>query len=588
MWVVRLAHPNVNKFRLIAEHRREAAEQKATDQMKAWDAEFEEIIAATKLLSSGLKHWQISKATKQLLSPERRMRQLAEQLTAQVQREIGALESLIRDAALVTRSITWGLSDCSPCPERPSLRGEAELVPPEPDRASYLPHLSVVNRAMPWVRNRKISEGEERYRCAFGQWQRRKSEIEVRNRERIEGYEREVAAWEQKKEEWFREQARLKTAAAEKREAYSRCTRNAVADYCRELLCDSAYPCVAAAVPSIATREAFSNSVVATEHPHTFPREFELDYEPETRTAVVDYELPRVEVMPSVKAYKYVAAGDRAVPVPMPRSSADGIYELVLYQVALRTIYELFRWDKAAALDSIVFNGWVNALDGATGLRTRTCILTVQAGNREFKEINLAAVDPKACFRKLKGISGAKLAGMSPVRPILKMNRDDKRFVSARPVMDALDNSTNLAAIDWEDFEQLIRDVFEKEFSGDGGEVKITRASRDHGVDAVAFDPDPIRGGKVVIQAKRYTDTVSVSAVRDLYGTIINEGANKGILVTTADYGPDAYEFAKGKPITLLNGSELLYLLQRHGRKARIDLAEARRLAAEQDKTAGR
>jgi restriction system protein len=103
-------------------------------------------------------------------------------------------------------------------------------------------------------------------------------------------------------------------------------------------------------------------------------------------------------------------------------------------------------------------------------------------------------------------------------------------------------------------------------------------------VDAVAFDPDPIRGGKIVIQAKRYTDTVSVSAVRDLYGTILNEGANKGILVTTADYGADAYEFAKGKPITLLNGSELLYLLQKHGHKARIDLAGARKLAADKEK----
>ena len=199
-------------------------------------------------------------------------------------------------------------------------------------------------------------------------------------------------------------------------------------------------------------------------------------------------------------------------------------------------------------------------------------------------EINLAQVDPKACFRKLKGISAAKLTGLSAVRPILEISREDKRFIAARPVVDAIDSSTNLAAMDWEDFEQLIRDVFEKEFSADGGEVKITRASRDHGVDAVAFDPDPIRGGKIVIQAKRYTDTVSVSAVRDLYGTILNEGANKGILVTTADYGPDAYDFAKGKPITLLNGSELLYLLQKHGHKARIDLGEARLLIADKER----
>ena len=52
-------------------------------------------------------------------------------------------------------------------------------------------------------------------------------------------------------------------------------------------------------------------------------------------------------------------------------------------------------------------------------------------------------------------------------------------------------------------------------------------------MDAIAFDPDPIRGGKYVIQAKRYTRTVDVSAVRDLYGTVMHEGADRGILVTT-------------------------------------------------------
>lgn len=120
--------------------------------------------------------------------------------------------------------------------------------------------------------------------------------------------------------------------------------------------------------------------------------------------------------------------------------------------------------------------------------------------------------------------------------------------------------------------------MFEKVFASGGGDVKVTQASRDGGVDAIAFDPDPIRGGKIVIQAKRYTNTVGVAAVRDLYGTVMNEGATKGILVTTSDYGPDAYSFAQGKPITLLNGGNLLHMLQEHGYSARIDLREAKRL----------
>jgi restriction system protein len=62
----------------------------------------------------------------------------------------------------------------------------------------------------------------------------------------------------------------------------------------------------------------------------------------------------------------------------------------------------------------------------------------------------------------------------------------------------------------------------------------------------------------------------------------MNEGATKGILVKTADYGPDAYEFAKNKPLTLLNGNNLLFLLEKHGQKARIDLSEAERLQSGQ------
>ncbi len=126
-----------------------------------------------------------------------------------------------------------------------------------------------------------------------------------------------------------------------------------------------------------------------------------------------------------------------------------------------------------------------------------------------------------------------------------------------------------------------MQEIFEKEFSHGGGQVKITQASRDGGVDAIAFDPDPIRGGKIVIQAKRYTNAVGISAVRDLYGTVHNEGANKGILVTTSDFGPDAYAFVRDKPLTLLSGGELLLLLNKHGHSAKIDLVEAKRIAAQ-------
>ncbi len=190
--------------------------------------------------------------------------------------------------------------------------------------------------------------------------------------------------------------------------------------------------------------------------------------------------------------------------------------------------------------------------------------------------MNLGSVDPKAWFRSSKGIAAASIANVTPVQPVQMLNKDDDRFIEGYNVVENINEGVNLAAIDWQDFENLIREVFAEEFSSTGGEVKVTQASRDGGVDAVAFDPDPIRGGKIVIQAKRYTNAVGVSAVRDLYGTLMNEGAMKGILVTTSYFGNDAYDFANGKPLQLIDGAQLLGLLERHGHKARINLKEAK------------
>jgi restriction system protein len=68
---------------------------------------------------------------------------------------------------------------------------------------------------------------------------------------------------------------------------------------------------------------------------------------------------------------------------------------------------------------------------------------------------------------------------------------------------------------------------------------------------------------------------VDVSAVRDLYGTLQNEGANRGILLTTSKFGRDSYEFAQGKPIALVDGPNLLSMLLRHGYRFTIDLEAA-------------
>ena len=51
--------------------------------------------------------------------------------------------------------------------------------------------------------------------------------------------------------------------------------------------------------------------------------------------------------------------------------------------------------------------------------------------------------------------------------------------------------------------------------------------------------------------------------------------------MTTSSYGSDAYKFAEGKPITLIDGSQLLELLKKQGYTMRIDLIEAKKLLSD-------
>jgi restriction system protein len=311
-----------------------------------------------------------------------------------------------------------------------------------------------------------------------------------------------------------------------------------------------------------------------------FEKSYLLQYDRVRKLMKLAYDLPSIDVLPSTKAVKFVKATGELKESFISDRDRKANFESVAYQVCLRTIHELFEADEAGNIDAILFNGFVEFVDPASGQPKRSCLMSLLVDRECFCAIDLARVDPKACFKSLKGVSAASLASLAPIAPVMELDTEDRRFIEAREVGAALDQGTNLAAISWEDFEHLVREVFEKEFAARRGEVKVTQSSSDGGVDAIAFDPDPITGGKIVIQAKRYTRTVGVSAVRDLYGTIMNEGASRGILVSTADYGPDAYKFATGKPITLMNGANLLHMLERHGFQANIDLAAARLLAS--------
>lgn len=516
--------------------------------------------------------------------------------TAEAQKDIEEIENLLTHTLSIDDTIQWDkLKDRKRFTEtNPSEYLERELdkiirptksnlfeLPSKPDFSSsdFKVDITFLDKVFSSRRKKKEKLIESKYREALKSWEGKCKDIEQKNshikkafQDAVNDFENKrkhcidesnkfVAEWENRKANFYKQQEIYNSKIDKLKEAYLNKEENAVVEYCERVLNNSEYP-------------------------DSFPQRFELEYNPTNKILIVEYELPSLECLPQIKEVKYVATRKELKEIYISETQLSKMFDDAMYKITLRTIHELFEADKANALDAVSFNGWVNAINKGTGKKENNCIVSVQVKKEEFVEIDLANVDPKICFKNLKGVSGSKLSALTPIQPIVQISRTDKRFIDGYNVVDQVDNSTNLAAMDWEDFEHLIRELFEKEFQSNGGEVKVTQASRDGGVDAIAFDPDPIRGGKIVIQAKRYTNTVGVSAVRDLYGTVVNEGATKGILVSTADYGPDAYEFAKGKPLTLLNGSNLLHLLEKHGHHAKIDLREAKKILLEKDKSA--
>jgi restriction system protein len=298
----------------------------------------------------------------------------------------------------------------------------------------------------------------------------------------------------------------------------------------------------------------------ASSYPEGFPQAFKLAYVPESRQAVVEYELPGVDVVPTVKAYKYVKTSDKINQSSRPQSQVRAIYASVVAQIALRTVHELFEADRGRHIDVVVFNGVLHTIDPGSGKPIKPCLVTLRTTRETFGELDLAHVEPLACLKHLSAGVSKSPAELVPVRPVLEFDMVDPRFVAESDALALIDERPNLMELSPTEFETLIQNLFAKM----GLDTKQTRASRDGGVDCVAYDPRPIFGGKVVIQAKRYKNTVGVSAVRDLFGTLQNEGASKGILVATSGYGQASFDFARNKPIELIDGANLLYLLKEH------------------------
>ncbi|TLS66284.1 restriction endonuclease [Mariprofundus erugo] len=535
-WMIELRHNGLNETRHLSASEISILQGKVNNQLATWEKKYARVCD---------------------VQDKKDKEEQAQERTAQAKEALEAIENILSHTLGIDDAVDWNdVKNTQPFKTAKPRKPNSKPIPSEPSRSSFMKPVPFM-KTLFGQKQKIVSAQEAEYAAAIEQWRKDKSAVESENAAIVKAHEKAVAEWNDAKAKYEAEQVEFNAKIEQLRAAYGDKNAEAIVEYCEMVLNNSEYP-------------------------DSFPKDFEIQYNEANGMLLIDYQLPSIENIPNLTVVKYVKSRDEFDEKYLAQSARERLFDSAVYQITLRTIHEILEADVINAISSVTFNGIVTAVNPATGNEETKCILSLQAAKEEFCQINLGSVDPKTCFKALKGVGSSKLSSITPVRPILELDKSDKRFRDHYEVAGGMDESTNLAAMPWEDFEHLVRELFEKEFAANGGEVKVTQASADGGVDAVAFDPDPIRGGKIVIQAKRYTNTVGVAAVRDLYGTVMNEGATKGILVTTSDYGPDSYEFAKGKPLTLLSGGNLLHLLEKHGHSAKIDIKEAKLLMKNQ------
>lgn len=109
----------------------------------------------------------------------------------------------------------------------------------------------------------------------------------------------------------------------------------------------------------------------------------------------------------------------------------------------------------------------------------------------------------------------------------------------------------SIRKLSWREFEELVGEAYRRK----GYNVTETGGGgADGGVDLVLK-----RGGeKLLVQCKHWKmDKVGVKVVRELYGVVVAEKATGGVVISSGTFTQEATDFAKGKPLELLNGTTL-------------------------------
>jgi len=132
---------------------------------------------------------------------------------------------------------------------------------------------------------------------------------------------------------------------------------------------------------------------------------------------------------------------------------------------------------------------------------------------------------------------------------------DPSSFAPSAPRRTEYFTRALLADLEWRRFEILVTKYFETL----GFDARRSRVGADGGVDIILREGSAPELPFAYVQCKSWhVYTVGVKPIRELFGVMAGDGITRGYFVTTASFTTEALEFAKFKPLKLVDGVTLL------------------------------
>lgn len=136
-------------------------------------------------------------------------------------------------------------------------------------------------------------------------------------------------------------------------------------------------------------------------YPDAFPVTHDDKFDLATRELTLQVWVPESSTVPTAKEYKYTKARDEITATALPVKAQKDRYADAVWQVAVRTLHEVFEADRAAKIHSIALTVGVDRVAPSTGLHESIPLVVVAADRETFSAFDLANVVPEATLSHL-------------------------------------------------------------------------------------------------------------------------------------------------------------------------------------------